>query len=160
MTNTLTIGLGEESSIVRSAAHSAAESTLRAAQRFQHGVTDLDVARVMRLLELGYRPYMNRGNRWFMPSGAPTLSGENYRVSQVINEMIRTGLARHYRDCEGNHLIPAPVHLHNPDVRGISACLFIGEDMGPMRARLVSRLDLVDCLACEQAVATGQPRGL
>lgn len=149
----------DEADTVRAAAHAAAESTLRAAQRFQHGVTDLEVARVMQAIELGHHPYRNRGNRWFMPAGTPT-EGLNYKMSQIINEMIRTGLARHYRDREGNHLIPAPVHYRNPDNHNLSACLFTGEDMGPMRSRLVDRLDLVDCLACEQAIATGKPRGL
>lgn len=157
MTETLTSK--EDAGIQRASAHAAAESTLRVAQRFQHPVTDLDVARIMRLIEMGHHPYMNRGHRWFMPSSAPIM-GHNYKTSQIINEMIRTGLARHYRDREGNHLIPAPVHYRNPDSHNLSACLFPGEDMGPMRARLVDRLDLVDCLACEQAIATGKPRGL
>jgi hypothetical protein len=149
----------DEASIARAGAHAAAEYVLRVAQRFQHGVTDLDVARVMRAIEVGHRPYMNMGHRWFMPSGfAP--AGMGWKLSTIINEMIRTGLVRHYRDREGDHLIPAPVHYRNHENRGVSACLFVGEDMGPMRARLVDRLDLVDCLACEQAIATGQPRGL
>lgn len=157
MTQTLTAK--DEASIIRASAHSAAPAVLRAAQRFQDGVTDLDVARVMRLIELGYRPYVNRNHRWFMPSGAP-MQGQNRSVSTVINEMIRTGLVRHYRDREGDHLIPAPVHCRNLTDPSVSACLFVGEDMGPMRARLVDRLDLTDCLACEQAIANGYARGL
>lgn len=145
--------------VIRAGAHAAAPAVLRVAQRFQNGVTDLDVARVMRELELGRRPYMNRGGRWFMPSGTgPT--GMGYKLSTIVNEMIRTGLVRHYRVHEGNHLIPAPVHARNRDNPRVSACLFVGEDLGPMRARLVDRLDLVDCLACEAAISTGTPRGL
>lgn len=157
MTSTLTPK--EAADIERAGAHAAAEAVLRAAQRLQHGVTDLDVARVMRAIELGHRPYRNRIGRWFMPSGTPA-QAINFRMSHVINEMVRTGLLRHYVDREGDHFLPAPVHYRNPEDRNVSACLFVGEDMGPMRARLVDRLDLVDCLACEQAVATGTPRGL
>lgn len=153
---------------IRAAAHSTAPLTLRAAQRFQNGVTDLDVARVMLALERGVRPYRNRAGRWLAPSGTTLagfgrghLSGRN--LSTVIGEMIRTGLVRHWIDREGDHLIPAPVHLMagEPGNRH-SACLFTGEDMGPMRSRLVEehRFTLVDCLHCEQTLAQGGPRGL
>jgi hypothetical protein len=147
----------EEAAIIRAAAHSAAPATLRAPQRFCSGVTDLDLARVMRALESGIRPYRNKGGRWFMPSGtAPT--GLGYKLSTIVNEMIRTGLVRHYRTREGDFLLPAPVHYRNHEDRGLSACLFVGEDMGPMRARLVDRLDLVDCGDCERVVSTGEIR--
>lgn len=149
----------EQASIERAGAHAAAAAVLRAAQCFHHGVTDLDVARVMRAIEMGHRPYRNHIGRWFMPSGTPA-QAINFRMSHVINEMVRTGLLRHYVDREGDHFLPAPVHYRNPQDRNLSACLFVGEDMGPMRARLVDRLDLVDCLACERAIATGTTRGL
>jgi hypothetical protein len=159
MTETQIPTAAEQAAIVRASAHAAAPLTLRRAQCFQGTVTDLDVARVMRSLESGVRPYMNQARRWYMPVGtAPT--GLGWKLSTVINEMIRTGLVRHYRTREGDHLIPAPVHYRNHEDRGLSACLFVGEDMGPMRARLVDRLDLTDCLACEQAIATGTVRGL
>ena len=148
---------------VRSSAHAALNESLRAAQRFQHGVTDLDVARVMAGLEDGTRLYRNRAGRWLAPTGTP-LAVRTHRgreLSTTVGEMIRTGLVRHYRTREGDHLLPAPVHyLDHTNGLAHSACLFTGEDMGPMRARLVERLDLVDCLACEQVVSTGAVRGL
>jgi len=148
----------------RAGAHAAAESALRAAQRWQHGVTDLAVARVVYALERGTRPYRNRSGRWYAPTGSP-LAGMGQSLSTVINEMVRTGIVRHWRDREGDHLIPAPVHLLVKDIEAPagavlrhSACLFVGEDMGPMRARLIDQLALVDCGNCEQAICTGTIR--
>jgi hypothetical protein len=149
----------------RAAAHTMDESVLRTAQRFQHGVTDLQVARVMYALERGTRPYRNRVGRWYAPTGSP-ISGMGANLSSIIGEMVRTGLVRHWKDREGDHLIPAPVHyrVRDTDYPGLiqahSACLFVGEDMGPMRSRLTDRLDLTDCLACESVVATGHVRRL
>lgn len=149
---------------MRAAAHSADPEVLRMAQRWQDSrVTDLAVARVFLALEMNrVRPYRNTAGRWYAPTGS-SLMAMNPILSTVLNEMIRTGLLRHWRDRDGDHLIPAPVHYLQRTVQGAgmvvhhSACLFVGEDLGPMRARRVSRLDLVDCLSCEQAIATGQP---
>ena len=115
------------------------DAGLRSAQRFHEGVTDLDAARVMRAVESGLELYQNRLGRWCAPVGSPLHFA---RTSATVHEMIRTGLLRHYRD----HLIPAPVHL---DSGGhVSVCLFVGEDLGPMRARLTKDVDLVDCQNC------------
>lgn len=145
--------------IVRAAAHSAAPAVLRVAQRFQHGVDDLMVARVMRALETGAQPYRNATGRWRAPQGSG-LFGLSDRLTSAVNEMIRTGLLRHYVDREGDHLIPARVHARNLDDRNLSACLFTGEDLGPMRSRLTDDLAVVDCRDCEVAIARGQARGL
>lgn len=133
--------------ITRSSAHVFPREALRAAQRLQGGVTELDVARVMHELERGVRLYLNRMNRWCAPAG----SRLGNRTSPAVHEMIRTGLVRHWRDREGDHLIPAKVHLDLGDHQ--SACHFVGEDLGPMRARLSEDMTLVDCLDCEQTVA-------
>jgi hypothetical protein len=152
----------------RAGAHAAEASVLRVAQRFQNQVTDLDVARVMLALERGARPFLNRMGRWFVPTGTPLNGMPAHKLSTVIQEMIRTGLVRHHRPWHApDVLIPAPTHfrvkveLTQPDqTLQHSACLFVGEDLGPMRARLVDRLDLTDCLACEAALSTGTIRGL
>ena len=150
-----------EAMTIRAGAHAMPAESLRAAQRFQNGVTDLGVARVLLGLERGIRPYRNTRGRWYAPTGSPMSGMSGHLLSSAIIEMIRTGLVRHYRNREGDHLLPAPVHyLDHTDGRAHSACLFVGEDMGPMRAQLVDRLDLVDCLACESAIATGSPRKL
>jgi hypothetical protein len=147
----------------RAAAHAAHESVLRVAQRWtDRTVTDEGVARVFLALEYyGTKPYRNTAGRWYAPTGS-SLTGLGSQLSAVIREMIRTGLVRHWRDREGDHLIPAPVHLafESCPFEPHSACLFTGEDMGPMRSRLVDDLDLVDCLACLEAVSTGAVRGL
>lgn len=152
--------IGERHAI-RAGAHAVDESVLRTAQRWHHGVTDLAVARVMLALEYHHvRPYRSRLGRWLVPAGSP-LAGHTFNLSPVIGEMVRTGLVRHWQDRNGDHLIPAPVHLLGRSmvfpglIATHSACLFVGEDMGPMRSRLVEDLSLVDCLACESAVATG-----
>jgi hypothetical protein len=148
----------DEAAVIRAACH-ASEVSERYAQRWTAGVTDLDVARVFYGLELGTRLYRNRAGSWKAPVGTP-MAAMRHHLSAVVNEMIRTGLVRHYKDHEGDHLIPALVHLRNPDNSQVSACLFTGENLGPMRARLVDRLDLVDCLNCEAVIASGNVRGL
>jgi hypothetical protein len=138
--------------IERSSAHVFPREALRPAQRLQNGVTELDVARVMHELEKGVRLHMSRMGRWAGPRGSRLGS----KCSPAVQEMIRTGLVRHYRDREGDHLIPAKVHLDLGNHE--SACHFAGEGMGPMRARLSEQLELVDCLACCDAVAYGGAR--
>lgn len=133
--------------IERSGCHAQPESTLRPAQRLLGGVTELDVARVMHGLESGVRLYLTPGGRWC----APTDTNLTYlsRLSPTVKEMIRTGLVRHWRDRNGDHLATAKVHLLGPD--GLSACHFAGETLGPMRSRLSRDMTVVDCLDCEQA---------
>jgi len=142
----------EDALIERASAHCFSREFLRPAQRLQHGVTELDVARVMHELERGVRLHLSRLGRWSAPAG----SRMGNKTSPAVQEMIRTGLVRHYRDHEGDHLIPAKVHLDLGDHQ--SACHFIGEDMGPMRARLSENLDLVCCLECQDTVAYGGAR--
>lgn len=137
--------------IASASAHATA--TPRAAQRWQNGVTDLDVASVLFAIEAnGAQPRRTTAGRWV---GFSMSRG----LSVVVNEMIRTGLLRHViaREAGGGHradyLVPALVHLN--DGIGWSVCRFAGEDMGPMRSRLLTDLALVDCLHC-----CDQPRGL
>jgi len=129
----------------------------RAAQRFQNGVTNLDVAIVFYAIEAdGMMPRRLRSGRWV--SGPHGRIPTRHDLSAVVNEMIRTGLLRHVVERDEDYLVPALVHLMDGSRR--SACLFTGEDLGPMRSRLISDLTLVDCLECEAAVARGGPRGL
>lgn len=141
--------LTPEALIERAGTHVAPADTLRRAQRFQGGVTELDVARVMHELEKGVRLHRSPMGRWAGPVGSRI--GRN--CSPAIQEMIRTGLVRHWIDREGDHLIPARVHLDLGDRQ--SACHFVGEDLGPMRARLSRDIDLIDCRDCADAVLNG-----
>lgn len=153
----------DESYAIRAAAHALAAPMLRPAQRWHDRVTDEQVAAVMYAIETGTVFYRNRVGRWLAPAGTRVYSRAIGRdLSTVIGEMIRTGLVRHVADRQGlvtfDYLIPALVHLRGPE--GQSACLFTGEDLGPMRSRVVDQFTLVDCLGCEQVVALGHPRGL
>jgi hypothetical protein len=148
--------------IIRAGSHASA--VLRSAQRLQNGVTDADVALVMYGLETGAKPLLNRAGRWLAPQDSGgVFSGLRRNLSVVVHEMIRTGLVRHVRRRQEPQdvLVPALVHLKDGEPGAWrSACLFTGEDLGPMRARLVDEFSLVDCLACEQVVAAGHARGL
>lgn len=139
----------EQAHITRAAAHAVDPEKLRPLQRFAPYVTDVQVARIMMALERGTVLYRSRLGRWLAPTGSPI----SQNLSPAVMEMIRTGLVRHWIDREGDHLIPAKVHLDLGDRQ--SACHFVGEDMGPMRSRLVQDLSLVDCLHCCDAVAHG-----
>lgn len=138
-------GVVVEVRVIRAGAHAQPESTLRPDQRFAYGVTEVDVARVLYSLESGVRPYRTIQGRWVAPKGTP-LEGMGSHLSASVNEMIRTGLLRHCRTRDGDRLVPARVHLLGAD--GLSACHFTGETLGPMRSRLESKPDAVDCLAC------------
>lgn len=153
----------EAATMIRAASHATSPVT-RQAQRWQSRVTDLEVTRVMYQLELGTR--LLRGKfRWSAPAGSPLNRGE--RLTTIVNEMIRTGLLRDYRSPSVMHtfglpahtLIPALVHALDGEH---SLCLFTGEDMGPMRARLVAMEfgALVDCRQCLHIMATGDLRAL
>jgi hypothetical protein len=149
--------------LIRAAAH-ALPRPERAAQRFQDGVTDADVALVMYALESGAKPFRNRAGRWLAPAdSAGVFSGLHRNLSTTVHEMVRTGLVRHVRVRQEPQdvLVPALVHLKDGEPGAWhSACLFTGEDLGPMRSRLVEDLALTDCLGCERVVALGHPRGL
>ena len=76
-----------------------------------------------------------------MATGTPFSGMPTYKLSTVIHEMVRTGLIRHHIVRGSDYLIPAPVHLRqtHEDATQTSACLFVGEDLGPMRSRLVRK---------------------
>jgi hypothetical protein len=153
----------DEPWMIRAAAHALPRPD-RAVQRFHEGVTDADVALVMYAIETGAQPYRNRAGRWLAPADSDGIfTGLHRNLSTVVHEMIRTGLVRHVRQRQEpqDALVPALVHLKDGEPGAWrSACLFTGEDLGPMRARLVDEFSLVDCLACEQVVAAGHARGL
>lgn len=126
----------------RAAAHCRQRLTRRA-QHFQNAVTEVETVTVMFAIEAGY-DFVYGVNAWRcrvkLPLGLR-------RAGIAVAEMTRTGLVRDYRSpATGERvLLPAPVHLA---ARGLSACLFVGEDLGPMRARLAGHVSLVDCREC------------
>lgn len=135
--------------VVRASAHVRPADELEPLQRFALGVSEEAVARLLLWLERGTVLHRTRLGRWYAPVGHPL----GRHVSQVVMEAVRTGLVRHWVDREGDHLVPAKVHVAGED--GRSLCHFAGENLGPMRARLVTVSDLAiaDCLDCtERAV--------
>ena len=138
--------------IIRAGAHSQNRDRLRMEQQFRIPVTNLAAARVMYSLETGVRLYLTQNGRWFAPDSDP-MNRIGFHLTDVVQEMIRTGLLRHWRDRNGHHLVAAKVHLLGPDK--VSACHFVGEDLGAMRSRLVTEPTLVDCLDCVPAAVRG-----
>lgn len=115
----------------------------RSAQRWLVGVSDLDTTIVMFAVEAGWT-FTRTTAAWRCSVGLPMTAPA---VTAAVGELTRTGLLRDYRSPASGErvLLPAPVHLA---AGGLSACLFVGEDLGPMRARLTEDLGLVDCSAC------------
>jgi hypothetical protein len=143
--DTIELDEADQRYVDRATAHVADYFALRRDQRFASYVSELYTARVMLAIERGTVVKRAKTGHWRAPAG----SRLPHNLSVIINEMIRTGLLRDYRDPRtGQHtLIPAKTHLD--DGYRTSLCLFTGEDLGPMRARLVKSMDLVDCLECE-----------
>jgi len=143
----------DEQLVERSTAHIVPSGTLKRSQAFTGGVRELDVARLMLAVEQGNAIKLGRF-RWVAPAG----HRGGAMFSRAVSEAIRTGLLRDYRDpaTGEHHLIPALVHLRDFD--GASVCKFAGEDMGPVRARLVDDIALTDCRNCEATVSTGNIR--
>jgi hypothetical protein len=159
-----------ESFLSRAAAHTRLPQDTPVSQRWRNKVTDEDVAAVLYAIEsegMDIRRSPLTG-RWLadtsvMPWNANRKrQGLGVHLSNVINEMIRTGLVTHWVERtpgeDIDHLVPARVHLADPDDPRYSACRWPMEDVGPMRTRLTRDLALVDCLECEAAVRRGGPR--
>lgn len=134
---------GERILIDRAGAHCVAVPGPDA--QFREGVTDLDVARLMRGLENNppISVVRNPVGRWYAESNRFT----GRSVSNIVGEMIRTGLLTHVHDRAGHHLVPAKVHLCATDAL-VTRCREPGEGMGPKRVRLATDPVMVDCLAC------------
>jgi len=147
--------------VIRASAHAAAEAMLLPGSRFQEGVTDLEVARVLSALERGALivPSASRPNRWMLGVGTPNpLVGMESNagprpLSRIVAEMIRLGLAYPRTERTGpasyrTYLEPAMVHLRGPVWR-LPMCG--GPSSTIKRYRLVDDLTLVDCQSCADA---------
>lgn len=161
--STLAFSEADQRYINRAAAHAAAESVLRPEQRFKRGVTDLAVARVFLAVERGALVYVGTNGQWRisrrdedMREPAMALTGVGSILSTVVGEMVRTGLAVSYRSRQLT-LIPADTHLRAPGDSRASLCRFTGEDMGPMRSRLVDDVNITDCPHCQRIHAYRAP---
>src|ERR1044071_5731321 len=112
---------------------------------FENGVTDLDMARLLRALEAGTEVCQGGRAGWAAPTGSPL---KRTGLAKTVNEAIRVGLVtavtlRTAPSIVYVRVVPAPVHL-------------LAEDGGPVcrppqglkRYRMVDNRDVVDCFSC------------
>lgn len=138
-----------EITIVRAGAHAADPESLPFEARLRDGITDLDMARLLRALECGTQVVYN-GRTWRAPIGSPL--GSNQRLTGTVSEGIRLGLVRHAIVRTGPHTqlqvaAPAPVHLRSATDVNRPAC---PQPVSFKRYRLMNAdsLEYVDCLTC------------
>lgn len=145
----------DRNEIIWAGAHAAAEITLDWDQQYQDGVTDLDMARLLRGLDQGALIVPSRNiNRWRSEGPSPLRSERGYArraLTTVVNEAVRLGLAFIQRDRTGpatwrTYVASAPVHMRSRFNRARPACG--GPNTTIKRYRLVDDLTLVDCQAC------------
>lgn len=144
----------ERRRIERAGAHALRPDQLAEDNRFQGGVTDLDMARVLEALERGGSDQFRRNEhgRWYALPGVPV----QYRVSATIQEGIRTGLITHtVQRPRGqawiHRLVPAPVHLgewNHETAAWEPACGLAGFNKGPKRTRVHRDPQITDCPRC------------
>lgn len=135
--------------IVRAGAHAVNPEDLPEEARFQHGVTDLDMARLLRAIEKGLIVYL-ASYRW---SCSPETSPVSKNLSSTVAEGIRTGLIGQVAIRTGLHTVQqravaAPVHLRSRASKDRPACHRPG---GLKRYRLMNAEDAryVDCETCK-----------
>lgn len=119
----------------------------------ENGVTDLDLARLLRALDNGVQIHPQGSHRWKAPSGSP-LAGRN--LSNTVNEALRAKLAFIQATPVSPGVIklavrPAVVHMRHPRASRFPACLEVlhpNGGFGGARFRLVDDRSMVDCEAC------------
>lgn len=133
--------------ILRAGAHAVREDLLPTESRLRDGVTDLDMARLLRGLESGTEVWLE-GYRWQCPPRSPLRA----KLAGTVNEAIRVGLVHQVADRTGPHtvrqlLVAAPVHLRSADNPDRPAC---HQPITYKRYRLMNAEDVqyVDCQAC------------
>lgn len=134
--------------IERACAHAVHEDLLEPAQRFGNGVTDLDVARLLKALESGNEVVQGGSAGWTVPTGSPLRRGG---LARTVQEALRTGLVRALSKPTGPqirrvYLVPADVHLRD---RWDNLSPLCGAPGGAGRRwRLVKNREWADCRAC------------
>lgn len=150
--NVIDFPSADQALIIRAGAHAVDPEKLPEDARFRSGVTDLDMARLIRAIEKGLVVYL-AGYKWScQPERSPVSKG----LSATVNEGIRTGLIAQVVIRTGMHTVQqravaAPVHLRSKADLDRPACHAPG---GLKRYRLMNREDAryVDCLACRLVV--------
>jgi len=146
--NVIDFPSADQALIIRAGAHAINPELLPEEARFQGGVTDLDMARLIRAIEKGLVVYLH-GYKW---SCSPERSPVSKGLSATVNEGIRTGLIAQTVIRTGMHTVQqravaAPVHLRAKADPDRPACHVPG---GFKRYRLMDRKDAqyVDCYGC------------
>lgn len=123
--------------VLRAGCHAATWRYLAPDARFRNRVSNLDVARLMLLLDRGVEVCRGGNVGWTIPTGSP-LGGH---LTRVAEEALRTGLA--YPD---GLLKAAPVHARHATYSSRPAC----EERLALRHRILGgqEIDLVDCEVC------------
>lgn len=149
--------------IERAGAHAQAETTLDHDRRFQKGVTDLDVARVLHFLDRGGEIIAQpKANTWLAPAGSPLKAEGTYtrrNLSVVVNEAVRLGLAYVATERTGpatwlTYIAPSLVHLRSRFNRHAPACSRPQNSIKRYRLLDQAHLSLVDCQGCVDIAST------
>jgi len=111
---------------------------------FENGVTDLEISRLIRALEMGTEVVQGGHTGWTAPAGSPL---RRTGLAKIVHEAIRTGLvvavSRHVAPSIVRvRVLPAPVHLRAGER---PAC---NPPQGLKRYRMVDNRDVVDCFSC------------
>lgn len=133
--------------VQRSAAHVVPEGALTGLQRLQGGVSDLNIALLLRALESDVLVYQGGRYGWKCDGGLPLAQRP---LGRTVSEAVRVGLVRAISEPTGPqvrkvYVVPAPVHLRTAPSRPL--CRW-SEPAGVTRYRLVDDRALADCAAC------------
>jgi hypothetical protein len=148
MAGELPLSPEERRLVERACAHAVFEELLEPERRFANGVTDLDVARLLKVLESGGVVVQGGRSGWTVPTGSPLHKGG---LAKTVQETIRLGLVTALSEPVGPqirrvYLVPADVHLRSPWDNLSPACASTAK--GLKRHRLVRNRQWVDCRAC------------
>lgn len=135
--------------IERACAHAVHEEVLEPVQRFRNGVSNLDVARLLKALESGAEVIQGGSAGWTVPTGSPLRRGG---LAKTVQEALRTGLVHAVSKPTGPGvrrvwIVPADVHLTDRWDNLQPAC-GPGAGDGSRRWRLVRNREWADCPAC------------
>lgn len=132
--------------VIRAGAAAATPATLAEPARFGGGVSDVDIARLLLVLDRGTRIILGGTLEWTYETGRSPFHG---RLTLVAREAIRTGLA-HARE---DRLLADPVHARSAHHPMAPACGAPGQ----LRYRLLGGefIRLVDCDTCLDTPISG-----
>jgi hypothetical protein len=143
----ITLSPADRVAIERAAAHAVAPALLPEAGRLEGTVTDLDIARLVRVLEAGGEVFQG-GTGW--TTNSPLLP--KGRLTTITGEALRLGIVSAASEPAGPGvrkiwIVPAIVHLKPFPAALVPPCK-PHVLPGVKRYRMLADPALVDCLAC------------